>query len=158
MCSYVETYSLLLRKYDFQCANTARASYSYLMAFSKKSGSDGRAAGTESFDITSAPKSLKNDLAGRQRRYLISMIIRTVCFLLTVALPSPYRWFALAGAIGAGTLITGGTKIPPGSLVVGSPGRVRRALSLDEQSKVRTWAEKYVAVSRHYLALGLGRP
>lgn len=53
----------------------------------------------ESFDITSAPKSLKNDLAGRQRRYLISMIIRTLCFLLTVILPSPYRWFALAGAM-----------------------------------------------------------
>jgi hypothetical protein len=27
------------------------------------------------------------------------MIIRTVCFLLTVALPSPYRWFALVGAM-----------------------------------------------------------
>jgi hypothetical protein len=53
----------------------------------------------ESFDITSAPKSLSTDLAGRQRRYLISMIIRTVCFLLTVVLPSPYRWFALAGAM-----------------------------------------------------------
>ena len=60
--------------------------------------------------------------------------------------------------IGAGTLVTGGTKIPPGCVVVGSPGRVRRTLSLDEQSKVKTWAEKYVAVSRHYLALGLGRP
>ena len=53
----------------------------------------------ESFSITSAPKSLKSDLAGRQRRYLISMIIRTVCFLLTVVLPSPYRWFALVGAM-----------------------------------------------------------
>jgi hypothetical protein len=69
------------------------------MRTSKKSGSDGRTGANESFDITSAPKSLKNDLAGRQRRYLISMIIRTVCFLLTVALPSPYRWFALAGAM-----------------------------------------------------------
>ena len=53
----------------------------------------------ESFSITSAPKSLKSDLAGRQRRYLISMIIRTLCFLLTVVLPSPYRWFALVGAM-----------------------------------------------------------
>jgi carbonic anhydrase/acetyltransferase-like protein (isoleucine patch superfamily) len=60
--------------------------------------------------------------------------------------------------IGAGALVTGGTKIPPGSLVVGAPARVRRSLSLDEQATVRTWAEKYVAVSRHYLALGLGRP
>ena len=55
--------------------------------------------GNESFSITSAPKSLKSDLAGRQRRYLISMIIRTICFLLTVVLPSPIRWFALAGAM-----------------------------------------------------------
>ena len=53
--------------------------------------------------------------------------------------------------------MTGQTKIPPGSLVVGAPAKVRRALSLDEQRDVKTWAEKYVAVSRHYLALGLGR-
>ena len=62
---------------------------------SKKSST----ASTESFSITSAPKSLKSDLAGRQRRYLISMIIRTLCFLLTVVLPSPFRWFALVGAM-----------------------------------------------------------
>ena len=53
----------------------------------------------ESFSITSAPRRLSSDLAGRQRRYLISMLIRTACFLLTVALPSPYRWFALVGAM-----------------------------------------------------------
>jgi len=29
----------------------------------------------------------------------ISMMIRTACFVLTVILPSPYRWFALAGAV-----------------------------------------------------------
>jgi carbonic anhydrase/acetyltransferase-like protein (isoleucine patch superfamily) len=59
--------------------------------------------------------------------------------------------------IGAGAVVTGGTRIPPGSLVVGTPARVRRTLSLDEQAAVKTWAEKYVAVSRHYLALGHGR-
>jgi len=58
--------------------------------------------------------------------------------------------------IGAGSLITGGTIIPPGSLVLGSPARVVRTLSLDEQSKVKTWAEKYVAGSRLYLARGQG--
>jgi hypothetical protein len=60
---------------------------------------DSESTSLESFDITSAPKRLSTDLAARQRRYLISMIIRTVCFLLTVVLPSPYRWFALAGAM-----------------------------------------------------------
>jgi len=53
--------------------------------------------------------------------------------------------------IGAGTLITGGTKIPPGSLVLGSPGKVVKMLDLDAQAKIRTWAEKYVGVSRRFL-------
>jgi hypothetical protein len=51
------------------------------------------------YDITSAPTSLTNDQAGRQRRYFYSMMIRTGCFILTVILPSPYRWFALLGAV-----------------------------------------------------------
>ena len=51
------------------------------------------------YDITSAQKSLSNDQPGRQRRYFISMMIRTACFILTIILPSPFRWFALAGAV-----------------------------------------------------------
>ena len=53
----------------------------------------------EIFDITSAPKALSADQASRQKRYLISMMIRTACFILTIILPSPFRWFALAGAL-----------------------------------------------------------
>jgi carbonic anhydrase/acetyltransferase-like protein (isoleucine patch superfamily) len=53
--------------------------------------------------------------------------------------------------IGAGTLVTGGTIIPPGSLVLGSPAKVVRTLSLDEQAKVKSWAEKYVCGSRKYM-------
>jgi len=55
--------------------------------------------------------------------------------------------------IGAGALLTGGTVIPPGSLVLGSPARVVRQLSLEEQSGVRKWADKYVTGSRLYLGL-----
>lgn len=51
------------------------------------------------YDITAAPASLTRDQAGRQRRYFYSMMIRTGCFILTVILPSPYRWFALLGAV-----------------------------------------------------------
>ena len=51
------------------------------------------------YDITSAQKSLSNDQPGRQRRYFISMMIRTACFILTVILPSPFRWVALGGAV-----------------------------------------------------------
>lgn len=51
------------------------------------------------YDITSAQKSLSSDQPGRQRRYFISMMVRTACFILTVILPSPYRWIALVGAV-----------------------------------------------------------
>ncbi|MFZ4123773.1 MAG: DUF3099 domain-containing protein [Candidatus Planktophila sp.] len=53
----------------------------------------------EVYDITSAQKSLSSDQPGRQRRYFISMMVRTACFILTVILPSPFRWIALAGAV-----------------------------------------------------------
>ena len=56
--------------------------------------------------------------------------------------------------IGAGTLVTGGKKFPPGSLILGSPARVARTLSLEEQAGIKKWAEKYVAVSREYLDRG----
>jgi carbonic anhydrase/acetyltransferase-like protein (isoleucine patch superfamily) len=52
--------------------------------------------------------------------------------------------------IGAGALITGGKKIPAGSLVLGSPAKVVRTLSREEQADIKTWAEKYVALSRAY--------
>lgn len=51
-----------------------------------------------SFNITSAQPRLSTDQSGRQRRYFISMMVRTACFILTVLLPSPWRWFALVGA------------------------------------------------------------
>ena len=54
----------------------------------------------KTFDITNAPIALTRDQAGRQKRYFISMMIRTACFILTVLLPSPFRWVALAGAAG----------------------------------------------------------
>lgn len=52
--------------------------------------------------------------------------------------------------IGAGALLTMHQKIPPGSLVLGSPAKVIRTLALDEQQKIRKMAEKYVHVSRYH--------
>ncbi|MEY3177261.1 MAG: hypothetical protein RLZZ348_449, partial [Actinomycetota bacterium] len=39
--------------------------------------------------ITTAQSGLTLDQSARQRRYFISMMIRTACFILTVLLPSP---------------------------------------------------------------------
>ncbi|OYW74885.1 MAG: hypothetical protein B7Z37_15805 [Verrucomicrobia bacterium 12-59-8] len=58
--------------------------------------------------------------------------------------------------IAAGALVTKNTIIPEGSLVIGSPARVVRSLSLGEQRGNAKLALKYVEVSRRYLAMGLG--
>ena len=57
--------------------------------------------------------------------------------------------------LGAGALVTGGKKIPPGSLVLGSPVKVVRTLTLEEQQGIRVWAERYVTLSRVYLERGI---
>ena len=46
--------------------------------------------------------------------------------------------------IGADALVTRRMKIPPGSMVFGSPAKVVRRLSADEQSNIKSWALKYV--------------
>lgn len=51
------------------------------------------------YQISGARKGLTEDVAGRQRRYVISMSIRTVCFIAAVFTPSPWRWILVAGAL-----------------------------------------------------------
>jgi len=46
--------------------------------------------------------------------------------------------------IGAKALVTPGTRIPAGSLVLGSPAKIVRALTAKERGELKTWAEKYV--------------
>jgi hypothetical protein len=48
--------------------------------------------------ITSAPVSRKDELAHRQRRYVISMTIRTLCFIGAVAAHGWLRWVLVAAA------------------------------------------------------------
>jgi len=50
--------------------------------------------------------------------------------------------------IGAHTLVKAGMEVPPGSLVLGAPGRVVRELVPEEIEANRTLAQKYVAVAR----------
>lgn len=50
--------------------------------------------------ITTAQPTRSTDIAARQRRYLMSMAIRTVCFVGAVAVgPGWLRWVLVAGAV-----------------------------------------------------------
>ncbi|WP_217913912.1 gamma carbonic anhydrase family protein [Miltoncostaea marina] len=52
--------------------------------------------------------------------------------------------------VGAGAVVTEGARIPPGSMVLGVPGRVVRATSAEEREGLRASAARYVAlIGRH---------
>ncbi|MDX2090588.1 MAG: gamma carbonic anhydrase family protein [Kofleriaceae bacterium] len=54
--------------------------------------------------------------------------------------------------VGAGALVTPGTDIPPHSLVIGSPAKVKRPLDDKEREQIRYGALHYVELARRYLA------
>ena len=54
--------------------------------------------------------------------------------------------------VGANSLVAQRFTCPPGSLVYGSPARVVRPLTAQEQGALRGWAEKYVAVAKAHAA------
>ena len=58
--------------------------------------------------------------------------------------------------IGAKALVTQGTKIPPGSLVLGAPAKVVRKLTKKERAGLKWWAEKYVDNGAYCLKHNIG--
>ncbi|MFI5177855.1 MAG: gamma carbonic anhydrase family protein [Vicinamibacterales bacterium] len=52
--------------------------------------------------------------------------------------------------VAAGALVPEGTVVPPRSLVMGSPGRVRRSLTDAEVAEVLAYAANYVRYKRDY--------
>jgi carbonic anhydrase/acetyltransferase-like protein (isoleucine patch superfamily) len=53
--------------------------------------------------------------------------------------------------VAAGSLISRGTIIPPRSMVMGMPARVKRPLTEEEVANLATYWQNYVAYSAHYL-------
>jgi carbonic anhydrase/acetyltransferase-like protein (isoleucine patch superfamily) len=59
--------------------------------------------------------------------------------------------------VGARAMVTQGMKVPPGSMVLGSPGKVVRQLAPEERAGLKHWADKYVDNAAYCLARGIGR-
>ena len=53
--------------------------------------------------------------------------------------------------VAAGTLIVENMKVPPKSLVMGSPGKVRRLLTHAEIAEIQTYADRYVGYRLEYM-------
>jgi carbonic anhydrase/acetyltransferase-like protein (isoleucine patch superfamily) len=52
--------------------------------------------------------------------------------------------------VAAGSVVAPGTQIPPRSLVMGSPGRVKRELTEDECTNIHSFAERYIRYQEDY--------
>ncbi|MFI8100119.1 DUF3099 domain-containing protein [Streptomyces sp. NPDC101118] len=74
--------------------------------------------GAEVFRITGARQGLAEDVRGRQRRYVISMGIRTISVILTVVLWNVERHIAVV------TLVAGAL-LPYVAVVIANAGRER---------------------------------
>ncbi|MFL5412167.1 MAG: gamma carbonic anhydrase family protein, partial [Myxococcales bacterium] len=55
--------------------------------------------------------------------------------------------------VGAGSLVTPGTKIPPRVLALGAPCRVKRPLTPSELESLRESADRYVHLAREHKVL-----
>ncbi|MCH9738136.1 MAG: DUF3099 domain-containing protein [Actinomycetia bacterium] len=53
----------------------------------------------EVYTITQTNRALSNEQAGRTKRYLISMAIRTACVLAAIVVPGWPKWFFIVGAV-----------------------------------------------------------
>jgi len=51
------------------------------------------------YRITNVDRGLTEEQAGRQRRYLISMAVRTACFVAAIITSGPLRWVFLVAAL-----------------------------------------------------------
>src|SRR5207244_326294 len=56
--------------------------------------------------------------------------------------------------VAAGTLVTEGMIVPPCSLVMGSPGKVKRPLGGDELATIQDLADRYVGYRLDYMKVG----
>lgn len=58
--------------------------------------------------------------------------------------------------VAAGSLVTPRTVIAPHTLAIGRPARSKRPLTADERAHLALHADRYVGLSRRYLAQGVG--
>ena len=54
--------------------------------------------------------------------------------------------------IAAGTLVPERTLVPPGSLFMGHPGKLKRALTQEDQDSIKAYADRYVEYKKTYMS------
>ncbi len=96
------------------------------------------------------PLILGDDITVGHNVVLHGCIVRDRCLIGMGAIVLDNAEIGSDSIIAAGALVTEGTKIPPGSLVMGIPGRVVRLLAPDEIERILKSAENYTGYAKDY--------
>ena len=77
------------------------------------------------FSVTGLPASLEDDQAQRMHRYLVSMGIRTACFILAVVALAVLKWTVIGW-----TLVVGAAVLPYIAVVMANAARSPQSTTL----------------------------
>ncbi len=88
------------------------------------------------------------------RALLHACVVKSECLVGMGAVIMDGAVIGARSIVGAGALVTRETVVPEGSLILGSPARVVRALDEEERRGIRAWAEKYIQVAREHREQG----
>jgi len=97
------------------------------------------------------PLIIGNDITIGHNVILHGCIVRDRCLIGMGSIILDNAEVGEDSIIGAGALVTEGMKVPPRSLVLGVPGKVKRALTDEEVARILKSAGNYMEYSRNYL-------
>jgi carbonic anhydrase/acetyltransferase-like protein (isoleucine patch superfamily) len=95
---------------------------------------------------------LEDDITIGHRVTLHGCYVETCCLIGIGSIVLDGARIGRNSLVAAGCLVTPGTVIPPESLVMGAPARVKRPLTPDELDNLAKSAQNYVELSRVYLS------
>jgi gamma-carbonic anhydrase len=99
---------------------------------------------------TNEPCLVKNNVVVGHQVTLHGCIVEDDCLIGMGAIVLNRAVVGQGSIIGAGALVTQDTHIPPYSLVLGSPAKVIRELTMEERQNNAVFAPKYIQVAHNY--------
>jgi carbonic anhydrase/acetyltransferase-like protein (isoleucine patch superfamily) len=97
------------------------------------------------------PTSIGDNVTVGHAAVLHGCVVENQCLIGMGAIVLNGAHVGAGSIVAAGTLITEGMKVPAKSLVMGSPGKVKRLLTQAEIADVQLYADRYVGYRLDYM-------
>ena len=94
------------------------------------------------------PCTIGDDVGVGHRAILHGCTIEDHCLVGMGSILLNHVHVGTGSVIGAGAVVTEGTRIPPGSLVMGVPAKVVRPVDEAQKARIRSTVEHYVALAK----------